>query len=305
VIWPSRFFRTVVPILWYSRTVLERSHTPKGQRARERILVAAERLIAAHGFHGTSMRDVAAAARLPLATTIYHFARKEQLYAAVLAEIASDLDRAIDAALSNPVRAPAYVEPGRRQIDVAQALGVGEPLRPARDSLGRASGSAAARDPLGRAGEARDARDPLDAFALALVRWMRANPARVRLLTRELLDNPTRVARAGKLPLAPFLERATGLVALHAVTSGRSHATLERTPEVAVLHAVGALSYFVAAWPTVERILGPARAKRVDAAYEREALAFVRGVLGITPEATREPDAAMPAGRARARSPRA
>ncbi|MCW5834299.1 MAG: TetR family transcriptional regulator, partial [Labilithrix sp.] len=68
-----------------------RSHTPKGQIARARILRAAEPLFAARGFHGASMRDVADASALPLATVVYHFARKEALYAAVLGAIADEL----------------------------------------------------------------------------------------------------------------------------------------------------------------------------------------------------------------------
>ena len=70
-----------------------RSHTPKGQRARAQILAVAEELLVERGFHGTSVRDIATAAKLPLATVVYHFARKEQLYAAVLQAIADDLMR--------------------------------------------------------------------------------------------------------------------------------------------------------------------------------------------------------------------
>jgi AcrR family transcriptional regulator len=222
---------------------LERSQTPKGQRARARILVAAERLIAARGFHGTSMRDIAAAARLPLATTVYHFAKKEQLYAAVLGAIADELD-------------------GRVQV----------------------------------AFFARTPDAALEGLAVALVRWTSEKPGRVKLLLRELLDNPPRVARAARLPLAPFLERASALVA------ARSPAA----PEIRVLHLVGAISYFVAAWPTVERIVGPDRARRIDAAYEREAIAFARRVLGLTDqENSRASRAATPAGFTRARASRA
>lgn len=68
-----------------------RGSTPKGQRARGRILAAAEALFATHGFHGTSMRDIAAAAKQPLASTMYHFARKEQLYGSVLTAIGDEL----------------------------------------------------------------------------------------------------------------------------------------------------------------------------------------------------------------------
>jgi len=194
---------------------LERSQTPKGKRARERILAAAERLIAARGFYGTSMRDIAAAARLPLATTVYHFAKKEQIYAAVLGAIADDLETRLQVALAEQIR------------------------------------------------------DPLDALAVALVRWSAAHPSHVKLLLREVLDNPARVANASRLPLAPFLAKASALLASRGAPQ----------PEVAVLHLVGAISYFVAAWPTVERIVGAARAKQITAAYEREAIAFAQQIL--------------------------
>jgi AcrR family transcriptional regulator len=224
---------------------LERSQTPKGRRAREKILAAAERLIVARGFHGTSMREVAAAARLPLATTVYHFAKKEQLYAAVLDGIARDLDARLEAALGE--------------------------------------------------------REALDALALALVRWSAEQPGRAKLLLRELLDNPARVAKAARLPLGPFLERASALVAGLGAVPG--------SPEVAVLHLVGAISYFVAAWPTVERIVGGPRARTIAASYERDAIAFARRTLGLpaitTQEDSRATRTATPARRASARSSRA
>ncbi len=185
-----------------------RSHTPKGQRARAKILVAAEGLFATRGFHGTSMRDLAAASHLPLATVVYHFARKERLYGAVLGEIADDLGQELDA------------------IDRAA--------------------------------------DPSEAFARTVVGWTANNPGRVKLVLRELLDNPARVARASQLPLAPFLERAARLVG---------------SRELAVLHLIGGLSYVIAAWPTVTRMIGPGRARRLAAGYERAALAFARRVL--------------------------
>jgi AcrR family transcriptional regulator len=77
---------------------VDRSLTSKGQRARARILLAVEPLLATHGFHGTSMRDIAHAASLPLATVVYHFAKKEQLYATLLTEIGVELDRLLDEA---------------------------------------------------------------------------------------------------------------------------------------------------------------------------------------------------------------
>jgi len=210
----------------------DRSHTPKGQHTRAAILDEAERLFAERGFHGTSMRDVAGAAKLPLASTIYHFAKKEQLYAAVLGAIADELMHELEVAIG----------PARVKGDLVERFVA-----------------------------------PVDALAIALVRWTGRYPARVCLLLRELLDNPVRVARAAKLPLGPFLERASAMV-----TSGVRAGVLEvRTPETAVLHVVGGLHYVVAARPTVERIVGAARAKKIAAGYEREALAFARHTLGV------------------------
>lgn len=188
-----------------------RSHTPKGQVARERILRCAEKLFAARGFHGTSMRDVAKEARFPLATVIYHFARKERLYAAVLGAIAA-------------------------QLEVA----------------------------MGRALEAEGA------VATALVRWALAEPDRVALVMRELLDNPARVSRAAQLPLAGFLRTLAAFAAARGT----------KQPEIAVLHAVGAISYVVVSRPTVRRILGTTREARIARSYEKEAVALVRRTLG-------------------------
>lgn len=50
---------------------------------RERILDAAERLFAAHGFDGTSLRAITDAAGVNLAAVNYHFGAKEDLYAQV------------------------------------------------------------------------------------------------------------------------------------------------------------------------------------------------------------------------------
>ena len=208
----------------------DRSHTPKGQRARARILDAAEAIIVTHGFHGASIRDIAAAAELPLATVVYHFARKEQLYAAVLHEIGDELVATLDRATTP------------------------------------------------------------DAFVEALVEWTAAKPGRVKLLLRELLDNPMRVKKAAQLPLAPFVERAAALLGVD-------------NPELALLHVVGGLSYVIAAWPTVERIVGTERANRLHAGYRKTAVAFARRALGL--EDLHGSRTAMSARPSRARSPRA
>lgn len=228
-----------------------RSHTPKGTLARDKILRVAERLFAARGFHGTSLREVAQAARIPLATLVYHFARKEKLYASVLAAIAEDLEARLGRALA-PVEGPWP--------------------------------------------------DRLDALVRSLVTWARDAPGRVNLLSRELLDNPARVARASKLPLAPVLLRLASFVE----EGVRAGAFRPVAPETSVLHLVGAVSYVVAATPTVGRIVGASRAAALTTAYEHEAIRFARSVF-LDPRAKEGPDGEQPTDRtrrARAHAPR-
>jgi AcrR family transcriptional regulator len=196
-----------------------RSHTPKGRLSRARILRVAERLLAERGFHGTSVRDVAEACDLPLASVVYHFARKETLHAAVLGQIAEQL-------------------------------------------LGAVRRSASPTPPSQR----------LEAAGAALIRWALLHPARVKLLLRELLDNPSRVFRAKALPLAPvlhtFVEAAT--------------AAGHPEPELAVLHLFGAVSYVIAARPTVRRIVGNDRDREMMDGYERTALHLARQLFDVT-----------------------
>jgi TetR/AcrR family transcriptional regulator len=55
-----------------------------------RILDASRPLFAAAGFHGVSMRDVAAAVGVTPTALYYHFPDKEQLYLALIARVFSD-----------------------------------------------------------------------------------------------------------------------------------------------------------------------------------------------------------------------
>ncbi len=70
--------------------------TAKGERARLQILDTAERLFAARGVHGTSVRDVAGELGIPTASLLHHFPRKERLYGAVLRRIAAQLAEALE-----------------------------------------------------------------------------------------------------------------------------------------------------------------------------------------------------------------
>jgi len=50
---------------------------------KERILDAAERLFARHGYYGVSIRDITSAAQVDVALVNYHFGSKRELFAAV------------------------------------------------------------------------------------------------------------------------------------------------------------------------------------------------------------------------------
>ena len=64
---------------------------PAGDRTRERILEVALPLFADHGFAGTSVRTLAAAADVNVATLAYHFEDKEGLYDCVVQRLHEDL----------------------------------------------------------------------------------------------------------------------------------------------------------------------------------------------------------------------
>ena len=62
------------------------SRTEAGDLTKQKILLAAQRLFASHGFEGVSMRDVGKAAEVPFALTTYHFETKLNLYKSVFRE---------------------------------------------------------------------------------------------------------------------------------------------------------------------------------------------------------------------------
>lgn len=62
-----------------------------GERTRERVLEAALPLFAEHGYAGTSIRRIAQAADVNVATLAYHFTDKEGLYSEVVQRLHSDL----------------------------------------------------------------------------------------------------------------------------------------------------------------------------------------------------------------------
>ena len=79
---------------------------------RERILDAAERLFMAHGYDGTSMRQITGEAGVNLAAVNYHFGSKENLVNEVFRRRMDDMSRERLAALQLAVEAhPGELEP--------------------------------------------------------------------------------------------------------------------------------------------------------------------------------------------------
>lgn len=85
------------------RKSAERSPQARGEVTRERLLEVALDQFVRHGFHGTSMRQIADAAGLAVSGIYNHFASKEDIFAAVLE--ANHPYRVVEAALQD-VRAP-------------------------------------------------------------------------------------------------------------------------------------------------------------------------------------------------------
>ncbi|MES2697942.1 MAG: TetR family transcriptional regulator, partial [Verrucomicrobiota bacterium] len=91
---------------------------------RDRILDAAERLFGAHGFDGTSLRQITKSAEVNLAAVNYHFGSKEDLYAQVFvrrivpinARRMAMLDAAVVAAGEQPVSPAAIFDSFVRPI---------------------------------------------------------------------------------------------------------------------------------------------------------------------------------------------
>jgi len=75
--------------------VVRRKKTSKkaGTRSgKDRILDAAERLFARHGFYGVSVRDITEAAEVDVALVSYHFGGKRELFASVFQRRAEQLN---------------------------------------------------------------------------------------------------------------------------------------------------------------------------------------------------------------------
>lgn len=85
-----------------------------GEQTRERILDAAEALFATHGFHGTSLRDVAQAIGSGIALVTYHFGTKDVLFDRVIQRRAVYMAHArilaLDAARAKAPGGPLSVE---------------------------------------------------------------------------------------------------------------------------------------------------------------------------------------------------
>jgi AcrR family transcriptional regulator len=84
-----------------------RTHTEEGRRApapdtRRRILAVALELFSAHGYAGTSMRDIAETIGMTKAALYYHFASKEQILEAATEPIRTEMTSMLQLAAGPP-----------------------------------------------------------------------------------------------------------------------------------------------------------------------------------------------------------
>jgi AcrR family transcriptional regulator len=84
-----------------------RVHPPDGRRSpaagtRRRILAVALELFSAHGYAGTSMRDIAETMSMTKASLYYHFESKEQILEAVTEPIRAEMNLMLQMAATPP-----------------------------------------------------------------------------------------------------------------------------------------------------------------------------------------------------------
>ena len=127
-------------------------------------------------------------------------------------------------------------------------------------------------------GSRGDASAKLRRLVRSYVAWAEANPGRSNLLLRELLDNPSRLGRAGRFHLAPVVAKLTAFIA-----DGRRAGVFAKVDALMfVVHLAGSTSYFIAARPTLARIeRRPASA--LDRRFRRDFTALVERYLLETP----------------------
>jgi TetR/AcrR family transcriptional regulator len=92
---------------------------PVGPTTRQRVLDAALRAFAAHGYEATSLDALAAELGIRKQTILYHFVSKEQLLDAVIEAAGAELIDTVESALSSPPRSRARIEPGWWRVEAA------------------------------------------------------------------------------------------------------------------------------------------------------------------------------------------
>lgn len=102
----------------------------RGLRARDQILPAALRAFACEGFTGLSLARLAEELGMGKSTLLHHFASKEQLYGAVLAQVAESLEAHMQPLLEQSHATPqalaqmacSYLQWAREQPEAANLL---------------------------------------------------------------------------------------------------------------------------------------------------------------------------------------
>lgn len=130
----------------------------RGDRRRTQLLAAGLDVFAEHGWERATVKDVCRAAGLSQRYFYEHFASRQDLFLAVCAQIAADIERIVRAAATGAGRAPLervgdvlgaladYFEEDPRRVTVALVESMATPeLRASRSALLSASAQLAAR----------------------------------------------------------------------------------------------------------------------------------------------------------------
>ena len=88
----------------------------RGEDTRRRILETALHLFAAHGYEGTSTRQIAERAGVNLPAIQYYFGNKEGLYRAIIEDITADTDRHMSPVLARVHEALAAADTPREKL---------------------------------------------------------------------------------------------------------------------------------------------------------------------------------------------
>jgi AcrR family transcriptional regulator len=97
------------------------------EQTRRRLLAAAARLFARHGYQATSVDDIAEAAGFSKGAVYYNFESKDELFEALVGELIDELTTSLEAALAGAHTIDEKLDVARRMLTERERLEKGQP----------------------------------------------------------------------------------------------------------------------------------------------------------------------------------